>query len=357
MELASHILQIREGLQAKQFVNEAAVSQGIVLRLLSALGWPAYDTRIVWPEYSVQGRRVDFALCHPPLKPLVFIEVKQVGQSGGADKQLFEYAFHQGVPMAILTDGQEWNFYLPGEQGHYQERRVYKLDLLERDVAECAALLSRYLDYKASCAGDALQAARGDYRNIAREREINVTLPIAWEKLVGEPDELLVDLLADKVESLCGYKPDRDAVAWFLAPAAKGRRASSKPVAIKPPPLSKTPPTLSGKGLYLLGQAYPAQHAREVMSLFFEELAKLQPDFLDKFAALPKHGKTRRYVSRSRSELYANRPDLCETHAYQLNNGWWMGTNYSKSALEKIIKLACQTASLKFGTDVVINLD
>ncbi len=60
--------------------NEAAVSQGIVLRLLQAIGWPAYDTQVVWPEYSLSGRRVDFALCHPPAKPIAFVEVKQVGQ-------------------------------------------------------------------------------------------------------------------------------------------------------------------------------------------------------------------------------------------------------------------------------------
>ena len=38
--------------------------------------------------------------------------------------------------MAILTDGQEWSFYLPGEQGRYDERRVYKPDLLEREISE-----------------------------------------------------------------------------------------------------------------------------------------------------------------------------------------------------------------------------
>ena len=113
------------------------MSQGIVLRILHALGWPAYDTQAVWPEYSLSGRRVDFALCHPPGKPIAFIEVKQIGQSDGAERQLFEYAFHDGVPMAILTDGREWNFFLPGEQGDYGERRVYKLDMMECDLAEC----------------------------------------------------------------------------------------------------------------------------------------------------------------------------------------------------------------------------
>ena len=67
--------------------------------------------------------------------------------------------------MAVLTDGQEWHFYLPGEQGLYQERRVYKLDLLERNIEECEARLKRYLDYQAACSGRALEEARRDYQS------------------------------------------------------------------------------------------------------------------------------------------------------------------------------------------------
>jgi hypothetical protein len=124
---------IRAGIKAGRYVNEATVSQGIVQRLLHILGWPVYDTEIVAPEYSLGGRRADYALCHPPRESVILVEVKQIGQSQGADRQLFEYAFHKGVPMAVLTDGQEWHFFLPTEQGDYGERRVYKLDLLERD--------------------------------------------------------------------------------------------------------------------------------------------------------------------------------------------------------------------------------
>ena len=113
MTLENDIEDIRAGIQAGRFVNEAAVSQGIILRLLQALGWPAYHTQVVCPEYALEGRRADHALCHPSSKPIAFIEVKQIGQSEGAQRQLFEYAFHIGVPLAILTDGQEWNFFLP----------------------------------------------------------------------------------------------------------------------------------------------------------------------------------------------------------------------------------------------------
>ena len=140
------LLDIRAGIKAGRYVNEATVSQGIVQRLLHTLGWPVYDTEVVAPEYSLGGRRVDYALCHPPREPVVMVEVKQVGQSKGADRQLFEYAFHKGVPMAVLTDGQEWNFFLPTEQGDYGERQLYKLDLLERDPQEAEASLKRYLE-------------------------------------------------------------------------------------------------------------------------------------------------------------------------------------------------------------------
>jgi predicted type IV restriction endonuclease len=100
--LSQDIQQIRDAIKGGRFTNEAAVCQGIVLRILHALSWPTYDTGVVSPEYSVEGRRVDFALCHPAGRPAVFIEVKQVGQSdASSERQLFEYAFHRGVPMAI----------------------------------------------------------------------------------------------------------------------------------------------------------------------------------------------------------------------------------------------------------------
>src|SRR5215218_9562050 len=127
------LVDIRTVIKAGRYVNEATVSQGIVQRLLNVLGWPVYDPEIVAPEYSLGARRADYALCYPPREPMILIEVKQVGQSKGADRQLFEYAFHKGVPMAILTDGQEWNFFLPTEQGDYSERQLYKLDISERD--------------------------------------------------------------------------------------------------------------------------------------------------------------------------------------------------------------------------------
>jgi hypothetical protein len=290
--------------------------------------------------------------------------VKQVGQSEGADKQLFEYAFHLGVPMAVLTDGQEWHFYLPGEQGLYQERRVYKLDLLERNLEECEIRLKRYLDYQASCSGKALEEARRDYQGVSKDRQITLTLPMAWAKLTEEPDDLLIELVADKVESLCGYKPDPDTVASYLK---NGMRAAgspqNKPILSQPPKVIKTLPTsteqtqLSPIWFCLQGHNYTARNARDVMVQIFEELARKDSKFLERFAARPKHGKKRRFIARSQVELYPGRPDLGEEHSYKLSSGWWIGTNYNRESIGKIVRMACEVAGLNYGTDLIIKLE
>jgi hypothetical protein len=46
---------------------------------------------------------------------------------------------------------------------------------------------------------------------------IKDTLPKAWSKLISEPDELLVELLAEATEKLCGHKPDNSTVENFIS--------------------------------------------------------------------------------------------------------------------------------------------
>ncbi len=102
--------------------------------------------------------------------------------------QYKSYAFHSGVPLAILTDGQEWNFFLPGEQGDYGERRVYKLDLVEREIGQCVERFERYLLHDAVASGAAIRNAREDYQNVAKKRQIQAALPEAWHRLISEEE-------------------------------------------------------------------------------------------------------------------------------------------------------------------------
>ena len=145
--LLSEINRVREDIRKGRLNNEAAVTQGSILPILAALNWPIFDTSVVSPQPSIEGKHGDLALRDTRGRTSVLIEAKAIGKTEGADRQLFEYAFHQGIPFLVLTDGQEWSLYLPSEQGTYQERRLNKIDLLERDPEESARLLERYLSY------------------------------------------------------------------------------------------------------------------------------------------------------------------------------------------------------------------
>ena len=250
MTLKEHIDDIRKRLEQKEFTSEAAVRQGIIERLLGALAWPTFDTKIVFPEYGVEGRRVDYALCHPVEKPRVFIEVKQVGNIEGAERQLFEYAFHSGVPIAILTDGQKWRFFYPIGQGEYRERKVHEFDLIENDSEESLERLNRYLNYEAVQTGEAVKAIEEDYRNVSKQRQIERRLPEAWSKLLEDADEFsefLLEAMAGKTESLCGAIPTQEQVLTFLK--SLERKTELKPIVTNPTikyKASPAPPNTTG---------------------------------------------------------------------------------------------------------------
>lgn len=321
----------------------------------------------------LEGRRVDFGLCHPAAKPIAFVEVKQIGQSDGAERQLFEYAFHIGVPLAILTDGQEWNFFLPAEQGDYGERRVYKLDIVERELSESVTRLTRYLSYAEITSGRAMASAREDYRNVSKDRQMLATMPLAWSKLVIEEDDLLLELIADQVENLCGFKPDLDTVARFLRESVSLRPAAAPSVQPRPAPsptakLVPSAPAVPSSarpapsnpqgaiGFSLDGHFMASRNGRDVLVNTFEALSVRDATFLDRFASRPKHGRTRRYLARTPEELYPGRPDLAREYSARLKSGWFIGTNVSKAQIERIIEMGCEVAGLRFGKDLIINV-
>ena len=78
MELEEYIDDIRRRLEQSIFdESEAAVRLSIVDPLLRKLGWLTDDIQVVIPEYKVGPGYVDYALCHPPSNPRIFIEAKK----------------------------------------------------------------------------------------------------------------------------------------------------------------------------------------------------------------------------------------------------------------------------------------
>lgn len=216
MTINELIKDIRKRLEQNIFKSETAVRQGIVDPLLRSLAWPTGNTEVVFPEYPVGKGKVDYALCHPPSRPRVFIEAKQVGNIKGAEEQLFGYDSRIRVPIAVLTDGQKWQFFHPTGEGTWTDRKVCELDLTAGDSTENAECFNKYLNYDSIRSDAAVNAIREDYGNVTRHRMIEEGLPNAWRTLVQEADKLLLKVVAEKTENLCGHLPDNQQVFAFL---------------------------------------------------------------------------------------------------------------------------------------------
>ncbi len=369
MGLQAVLERVRARLAAAGYSNEAAVSQGIVLPILAELGWDTSDTDEVAPEFANERGRVDYALCKQGRRPVVFIEVKGVGRSLDGDRQLFEYAFHTGVPLCLLTDGREWAFYLPGGQGAYEDRRVYRLQMDERELAEAVSRLQRYLSRDRVQDGRAYEDAQRDYRDISSKREAVRMLPRAWSDLVDKGEGLLIELLSDEAEQLCGVKPAAADVLSFLrglvgstADAAALPVRRLRPAPLERPPAAERSPTepvkavefADGKVAYTwFGEKLGAPTAVAATVDILRRLASRHPERMPDLAVRVR-SRRRAPIARSPEEINPARPDLAK--AADLGEGWLFGTHCSNREKTKTIRAACDVMGVTFGIDLILEL-
>ena len=214
-ELADHIARIAQDEALPQRVKEAA-RQTAVLTVLDALGWDCWDGNEVTPEFEVRAGRVDYCL-QVPGQRLVLIEVKRTGTDlTGHQEQLLRYAFDEGVPLAALTDGRVWWLYLPTAAGNWEQRRFFNIDFRQQEAASAAAALERFLSREGVASGTALREAQREFESQERDRRVRAALQDAWKQVLGDPDGLLRDLLAETVKEISGHQPDPETVAGFL---------------------------------------------------------------------------------------------------------------------------------------------
>ena len=120
-----------------QNLNEAAVRQVIVLRILQAAGFDIWNPLEVIPEQSISSRgRIDI-LIRLGNKEQFVIELKKLRAplGDGETVQTINYANEKAIRWAIATNGRAWKFYdnhLVTKQAI--ERGVLEIELLENNA-------------------------------------------------------------------------------------------------------------------------------------------------------------------------------------------------------------------------------
>ena len=355
-QLTEHIVDIRERLGQGEYDSEAAVSNGVVKRLLEAVGWPRYDQQVVRPEFQIETRKVDFALCDPPGKPRVLLEVKAVGSADQkGEDQLFQYCYRKGVKLAVLTDGNTWKLYYPYGDGEYSDRLFRDLDIINGDVTSIADTLQWFLAIDAVKSGVAFERCEEAYAECVSRRKAAEAFSSVWDTILREPDEELVELFRRRVEKSTGVHPEQDAVFEFLGKQA-GRIPTERPVpprGIRQPERYEEP---SSPFYTLNGVTTRCKTGKEVFVGVFREFAKRDLNFCERYASTQKTGGRRLEIARRAKDLYPPGTKLSTTDASELSGGWWLATHLNNDSKKTRIQRACDVAGIKYGHDLIVSL-
>lgn len=264
-ELIRFLEKVKSDPKVRTF-DEANTKQGVILPLFHLLGWDPFNVDEVKPEYSLENVKVDYALMINK-KSEIFIEVKRPTEDlEKHQKQLLDYSFRQGVELAILTNGIVWWLYLPTTKGSWESRKFYAIDIIQQEAQDAALKFIDILSKPNVQSGESLKQAKSIHAGRLKKRSIDETMPEAWNRIIKEPDSLLVDMIAETTERICGYKPDiRDVkqmlkrnMERLLITRIVDQKPISKRIQVPPgPPGSKPfPPTDTLCRFTYMGQKY-----------------------------------------------------------------------------------------------------
>ena len=202
-------------------LDEAGVRARVIDPIFGRLGWETFDQHEFKREYPVAGGRVDYALLVNGY-PKVFIEAKSPREDlRHHEDQLVTYSAKRGVPLAVLTNGLNWWLYLPLKEGDFGARQFWRLDLYKMEVSEACDRLIEFLARENVHSGAAVKEAEAHLKQLKEARKVDKALPRAWQELIAEPDELLVELINEKVKGMCGIEATPERIKGFLAGLGK----------------------------------------------------------------------------------------------------------------------------------------
>ena len=211
-------------------LDEARARVEAIDPILERLGWDRFSEDFK-REFSVSDGRVDYALLNNS-KPKVFIEAKRPSEdlAGRPEDQLLRYSGIRGVPLAVLTNGLNWWFYLPLKEGDAEARRFCQLEISKEDISEVSCRLIQFLARANVYSGVAVENAEARLKQLREARRIDQALPQVWEDLIAGPDKLLVDLINDKVKSRCEIEATPERIKGFLVGLGKPMQVAKQPI-------------------------------------------------------------------------------------------------------------------------------
>ena len=206
-------------------LNVTAVKQAVVLRVIDAAGWNAFDLLEVEPDFQVGSGKVDFALKsaasfrqRSAATPKVLVEVKALSENLDSERhqrRLMTQCGRAEVELGVLTNGLRWLFLLWSPEGGRQEDCFCDINILE-DPETATTELNNYLAKDKVTNGQAVRSAERSLRERNRDEVVRTSIVEGWQQVVRGMDEGLVELIATAAEQKTGIRPENRLVRRVL---------------------------------------------------------------------------------------------------------------------------------------------
>ena len=99
----------------------------------------------------------------------------------------------------------------------------------------------------------------------------------------------------------------------------------------------------------ILGDNFVADSLVGVLVIVIRTIQEIDPEFLSRLSQ--RSGRVRPIVARNPRDLYPGRPDLSH-YSREITDGWFVGSNYSKRDVDRILQLVCTSGGLVYGEDL-----
>ena len=180
------------------------------------------------------------------------------------------------------------------------------------EPADIAHRFQSFLSRSNVESGKAIQNAELVYRTRQKDVTLKAYLPKAWNKIVAERHELLVEMINETLEAISGFKADNEQIEEFLKShmtkftitegPVVGHKTDRLPIKAEAPPnvtdnyIGRTP-----MGFYFRGQYYTVRSWRDLLLTLVQVMRKYHQHEMDKCLQLV--GRKCPFFTRNRDEL------------------------------------------------------
>lgn len=369
--------------------NEKAVEAKILTPILENLGWDTFGPDLYY-RYPVGDKKdrgeVDIALMVKK-RTVALIEAKASREKlEDHVGQVLRYAFHEGVQICVLTNGQEWWLYLPREEGPPPERRFSAFNIKIDSIEKIAGNLEAYLSKENLSTREAEKRAKEVLKALRDRESLQTEIPRIWKAKLDEPDEELVNLVTKWVDNEIGLRPAKEQVVALLkglpVPTVVASREAQRGFHLKRTMETKkivssssTDSKKTGEkaiGFEFLGEYYEVEHNYQVLVSVAELLFQLHGSDFERALDLkgilrqPETVFPKNYHEVGSSGIFVRLPDAKYFHrSYQLierfgykNSDLRINTRraYTPSVRPVRIKLFGKNYEVKLWKDVIMRL-